>query len=81
MRLSQVTRTTVSPPPSQETFAKLRHSGESRPFTGRNVHPEGLGKRGSDYQCVGLKRWPGVLQRPLHKGGTLQGKGGYDMVV
>ena len=47
-----------------ETFAKLRHSGESRPFTGRNVHPEGAGKRGSDYQCVGLKRWRGVLQRP-----------------
>ena len=48
-----------------ETFAKLRHSCESRPFTGRNVHPEGLGKPGSDYQCVGLKRWPGVLQRSL----------------
>ena len=57
--------------PSQETFVKLRHSGENRPFTGRNVHPEGLGKRGSDYQCVGLKRWPGVLQRSLSKGETL----------
>ena len=33
-------------PFGSETFANLRHSGESRPFTGRNVHPEGSGKRG-----------------------------------
>ena len=41
-----------------ETFAKLRHSGESR-------NPEGLGKRGPYYQSEGLTRWRGVLQRSL----------------
>ena len=51
-------------PFATETPAKLRHSGESR-------NPEGLGKRGSDYQCVGLKRCRGVLEGSLATGRDL----------
>ena len=50
------------PSPLSGSFAKLRHSGESR-------NPQGLGKRGSDYQCVGPKRWRGFCK------GFLRGKG------
>ena len=43
----QTPRPVATPSPcSAETPAKLRHSGESRPFTGRNVHPEGSDNRG-----------------------------------
>ncbi len=31
---------------SIEIFAKVRHSGKNRRFSGRNVQPEGLGQQG-----------------------------------
>ena len=45
-----------------ETIAKLRHSGESRRFSGRNVHPEGRCNRAPVAETVASPPRSRVLQ-------------------